>query len=123
MNHTAPLAVMLVAGLAAAATIAATSIKPAKTKRTLNEGTISASAVRTMHAAIRRDCRLGTSNQTSITITTRCGLTGATHKTIANADHRLDTVAAFIQLLAQATNVHVKRARVTIVTITPYAIQ
>ena len=59
---------------------------------------------------------------TSITAARR-RLTRATNKTIADADHRLDTVAALIELLPQAANVHVERARVAIVTVTPNTIQ
>src|ERR1051326_4651680 len=59
----------------------------------------------------------------STTITTCRGLTRTTDKTIAYADHRLDTVATLVQLLAQAADVHVERSRIAIVTVSPNTIQ
>ena len=41
-------------------TIAVNSSKLARTRRALNDGTISASAVRTMHAPIKMECGLRT---------------------------------------------------------------
>ena len=48
---------------------------------------------------------------------------GTTDKSVADADDRLDAIAALIEFLSQATNVHVQRARVAIVTVTPNLIQ
>src|ERR1051325_8529304 len=61
--------------------------------------------------------------RTSTNITIRRRLTRATNKTIAYADHRLDAVATLIELLPQATDVHVKRSRIAIVTVSPNTIQ
>src|SRR6185369_16768913 len=61
--------------------------------------------------------------RTSTTITVRRRLTGTSNKTIAYANHRLDTVATLIELLPQATDVHVERSRIAIVTVSPNTIQ
>src|ERR1044072_550708 len=62
-------------------------------------------------------------NQSSITLRACRCLSRAPNKTIADSDNSLDAVTAFIELLSQSTNVHVERARVAIVTVTPDTIQ
>ena len=47
----------------------------------------------------------------------------AANKTIADPDNSLDAITAFIELLSQSPNVHVERARIAIVTVTPDTIQ
>src|SRR6185503_17063090 len=135
-------------------TTATITITPARIKRTENEETTRARALRRMQAAIRKDCRLATEvrflcatsvssvslwlkggitteaqrtqrlhreeNQIcSSTLRAHCRLTRATDKTITDPDNGLDAIAAFVELLSQSTNVHVERARIAIVTVTP----
>src|SRR6185369_12553259 len=57
------------------------------------------------------------------TLTARSRLAGATDKTVTDTNDRFDAIAAFIELLPQSTNVHVERAGVAIVTVTPDTIQ
>src|SRR6185369_12956533 len=66
---------------------------------------------------------INTAARTSTTITIRRCLTRASNKTIAYADHCLDAVATLIELLPQTTDVHVKRSRIAIVTVSPNTIQ
>src|ERR1700754_1457917 len=47
----------------------------------------------------------------------------ATNEPIPDSDHSLNTIAALVELLAQAANVHVERACIAIVTVTPNTIQ
>src|SRR6185312_3734760 len=46
-----------------------------------------------------------------------------TDETITDANHRLDAIAALVEFLPQAANVHIERARVAIITVAPNAIQ
>src|SRR5204863_1122549 len=47
----------------------------------------------------------------------------ATNEPIANSDHCLDAVAAFVEFLSEPANVHVERTSIPIVTVTPDTIQ
>ena len=53
-----------------------------------------------------------------------CGArAGTTDKTVADADHSFNAIAAFAKLLSQASDMHVERAGIAVVAVSPNIIQ
>jgi len=46
-----------------------------------------------------------------------------TNETVADADDCFNTIAAFVQLLSQAADMNIKRARVAVVAVTPDVVE